>query len=126
MAASVAFCPPILAKVLGGGAAFTMYATTTWFRVDVMARDARGRRHAVAPTALARHVVPSALPFLAGSDHFRRTNGLDPLRAQLEAVARVGCVAEPLAQEIELTLVERAGALDGPETKRSARVACSR
>ncbi len=126
MAAGLAFCLPMLAKVGGGGAAFTMYATSTWFRLEVVARDADGHARVIAPTDLARRVGPSALPFLAGSDHLRRTNGVEPLRAHLADVARVACLVDPAASEIAIALVERAGAIDGPETTERATAACAR
>lgn len=126
MAAGLAFCLPMLAKVGGGGAAFTMYATSTWFRLEIVAHDAEGHARVIAPTDLARRVGPTAVPFLAGSDHLRRTNDAGALRAHLADVARVACLEDFAASEVAIALVERAGAIDGPETITRATAACAR
>ena len=107
-AITVAILP--LIGLFGGtrGFAFTMYASSVWFRVDIVATGADGRSFPIAPTALAAHVGPSAAPFFAGSDHDRRTYDVTPLRTQLPAVARLACQVERArAMTIEVTLFER-------------------
>jgi hypothetical protein len=90
------------------GLAFTMYAESVWFRIDLVAMGADGLPHTIAPTALAPHVGPSASPFFAGSDHYRRTYDVTPLRQQLEEVARLACRVEGgRAVSVEVTLFER-------------------
>ncbi len=126
MAALLVFCLPIVTTASGGGFAYTMYASSTWFRLEITAVDGRGATEAVAPSALAGRVSASAVPFLAGADHFRRTYGLEPLRDRLSDVARVACLEAPEAVSIAITLFERDGAQDAPERARTERVPCPR
>lgn len=120
-AVTVAFLP--LMSLFGStrGLAFTMFASSVWFRIDIVATDADGRRFPIAPTALAAQVGPSASPFFAGSDHDRRTYDVTPLRTQLPDVARLVCRLEgERATSVEVTLFERRhGAIR--ETKSRAR-----
>ena len=107
-AAGVVLLP--LLGLLGGtrGLAFTMYASSVWFRVDIVATDAEGRSFPIPPTALAAHVGASAAPFFAGSDHDRRTYDVTPLRTQLAEVARLACRVEGArAVAVDVTLFER-------------------
>jgi hypothetical protein len=89
------------------GARFTMYASSVEFRLEIVARDPSGGARAISPTALAARVGPSAAPFFAGSDHFRRTYGEVPLRHHLGDVARLACAEDGQAAEIEVVLFER-------------------
>lgn len=99
---------PLTGLLVGNGSlAFTMYASSVWFRLDILARGADGRARAIAPTLLAQKVTPSALPFLAGSDHFRRTYDISALRNHLGDVARLACDDD--AVRVEVTLFERSG-----------------
>lgn len=124
MAAAAAICLPIVASIFGGRVAFTMYASSTWFSLQVTATDDLGARRAIAPTDLARRVGPTARPFLAGADHPRRTYDAGLLRARLADVARLACREEPRARRVRVTLVEREGAIDGPPRTTTAEVAC--
>jgi hypothetical protein len=126
MAALGLFCLPIFVWIAGGDAAFTMYASSTWFRLELTALGRDGASRPIAPSALSRRVTRSAAPFLAGGDHFRRTYGVAALRAQLGAVARVACDEDPSAESITITLFERAASIDGPERTRTEKVACAR
>jgi hypothetical protein len=89
------------------GARFNMYAASVEFRLEIVAHDASGAARAIGPGTLAKSVTPSAAPFFAGSDHFRRTYGELPLRHQLHQVARLACTADGRAAEIDVTLFER-------------------
>lgn len=87
-----------------------MYASSCWFRIEIIARDAEGRPHEVAPTDLALRASPSARPFLAGGDHLRRTYDTAALRRHVGDLGRLACEVERgRATSIELTLVERSG-----------------
>lgn len=126
MAAAVAICLPLVARLGGGSLGFSMYASSTWFRVDVSRVDEAGQARPIAPTALAARVGPTASPFLAGSDHFRRANDVSALRSRLTDVARVGCLEDRDARTVTMTLLERAGAVDGPERTTTTTVSCPR
>lgn len=103
-----------------------MYASSCWFRLEIIARDGEGRAHEVAPTALALHASPSARPFLAGGDHFRRTYDTAALRRHVGDLGRLACVAERgRATSIAITLVERSGS-DGSLRTTRENVACPR
>jgi hypothetical protein len=106
IAAAVALLP-LLVGATGHEVGFTMYAESVDFRVEIVARDPSGGARTIGPTALAARVTPSAVPFLAGSDHFRRTYGELPLRHQLGALARLACAEDGRAAEVEVTLFER-------------------
>jgi hypothetical protein len=127
MAALGAICLPIVVRLLGGSAAYTMYAGSTWFRLEVVAFEGdTGGSRAIPPTSLAGSVTPAARPFLAGADHLRRTYDVTVLRNHLADVARVACAAEPSARSIRITLVARSASADGPERTTSEHVACAR
>ncbi len=126
VAAVFAILLPALASLGGGGLAYTMYARSVWFRLEIIGADAGGRRHAVAPSMLASKVGASAAPFFTGSDHFRRTYGVGALENHLPEVARLSCEADdrrPTA--IDVTLVLRDGAT-GPERTHTEHATCAR
>jgi hypothetical protein len=102
-----------------------MYARATWFRLEIAARDREGGDHVISPTSLARRVTGSAAPFLAGSDHLRRTYDVGILRARLVDVARLACGEVPGATSVTITLVERASLRDLPEERRVETVVCT-
>jgi hypothetical protein len=107
--ASISALLPVFPAVTGGGSlAFTMYAQSVEFRLEITARDASGRTRFIAPSALAARVPASVVPFFAGSDHFRRTYGDPPLAHRLGEVARLACVTdERRAASVEVALFER-------------------
>ena len=87
-----------------------MYASSCWFRVEIIARDADGRAYEVAPTALASHATSSARPFLAGGDHFRRTYDTSALRRHVGDLGRLACEVEKgRAVSIEIALIDGTG-----------------
>lgn len=88
-----------------------MYASSCWFRFEILARDANGRAYEIAPTDLALRATPSARAFLAGGDHFRRTYDTAALRRHVGDLGRLACQVEAgRAATIEITLFEHAGA----------------
>ncbi len=126
LAAVFAILLPALASLGGGGLAYTMYARSVWFRLEIVGVDAGGRRHAVAPSMLASRVGGSAAPFFTGSDHFRRTYGVGALESHLAEVARLSCEAdERRPAAVLVTLVMRDGA-SGPERARTEHATCAR
>jgi hypothetical protein len=103
-----------------------MYASSCWFRFEIVARDAEGRMHEVAPTDLALRASPSARPFLAGGDHFRRTYDTSALRRHVGDFGRLACELEHgRAATIDVTLVERSGG-DGALRETRETVSCAR
>jgi hypothetical protein len=100
--------PLAFAGVDGCNLGFTMYAESVEFRLEITARDASGAGRTINPAALAPHLTPSAVPFFAGSDHFRRTYGQPPLLHHLREAGRLTCAADPNhPATVEVTLVER-------------------
>jgi hypothetical protein len=98
-----------LAGILGDdGLAFSMYAASVSYRLEITATGDDGRRYAVAPTALAPRVSQSAAPFFAGADNLRRTYDVRKLRVRLSEVARLACAVEAgRARRVDVTLEER-------------------
>jgi hypothetical protein len=134
-AAAAFFCVlPLIGLASGrGGPTFSMYASSCWFRIAIIARDAEGRPYDVAPTDLARRASPSARPFLAGGDHFRRTYDTSALRRHAGDLGRAACAMERArAATITITLFERDGrdehdgrdATDGAVRETRAIVSC--
>jgi hypothetical protein len=122
---------PLAGLVGDAGLAFTMYAASVRYRLEITATDDAGRRHAIAPTALATRVSPSAAPFFAGADNLRRTYDVRRLRVRLPEVARLACAVDAgRARRVEVTLVELAGQAPGeaagaPRTTR-AEASCAK
>jgi hypothetical protein len=97
---------PLGSKVFAGGAlAYTMYAATVVYRVELAAHDDRGRSWPIAPTDLARFTGPSAAPFLFGAEKARELPQINALRAHLADVGRVAC-AHASATTVDVTLFE--------------------
>ncbi len=115
-----------LAGVLGdAGLAFTMYASSVTYRLALTGTDEEGRRHAIAPTALAMRATPSAAPFFAGADNLRRTYEVRALRVRLPEVARLACAADGgRAHRVEVLLEEHAA--DGALRTSRAEAACTK
>ncbi len=102
---------PLGSRIFGDGTfAYGMYASAVETRLEVVAIDVAGNRHALSPAELARGARPSVVPMVAGSDHFRVVPGSEGLRAALPALARHACSAvetTPSVAVVELTLFER-------------------
>jgi hypothetical protein len=84
-----------------------MYASTVEFRLDLRGTTRNGVSKWIPPTALAYHVDRSALPFVAGADHFRRTYDVAVLRRHLPDLARLACRIDDTLASADITLVER-------------------
>lgn len=118
---------PAIAIASGGeGPAFTMYAKTVEFRLDLVGHDRAGAVQRVAPTSLAALLPPSALPFVAGADHFRRTSDVGVLRRHLPDLARLACHHDETLVDVEVVLVERSDSRSDKTTTRQteARIRC--
>ena len=106
-----------------------MYASSCWFRFEIIARDTEGRAYEVAPTALASRATPSARPFLAGGDHVRRTYDTSAVRRHVGDLGRLACEVEHgRAATIEIALVERTGTSSETRETRETRetISCAR
>jgi hypothetical protein len=101
------FVVPALSRVFGSGAlAWTMYARTGEFRLEIVGQERDGRYVYVAPTALASKVAPSIDSMFAGSDHFRPYPAITLLRKHLVEVARLACDEGPFVR-VHVTLEQR-------------------
>ena len=115
-----------LAGIAGdAGTAFTMYATSVRYRLEIVATGDDGRRHFVAPTSLATRMSPSAAPFFAGADNLRRTYDVRKIRVRLPDVARVACAVDGAARRVEVTLEEHSAGSAEPRITR-AEVTCAK
>ncbi len=104
---SALFVVPIVSRVWGSGAlAWTMYARTGEFRMEIVSQRTDGRYVYVAPTALASKVAPSIESMFAGSDHFRPYPSIALLREHLSEVARLACDEGPFTR-VRITLEQR-------------------
>jgi hypothetical protein len=108
----------------GGGSPFSMYAHTIEFRLEIVGRTKNGTPKWVAPSSLASSLLPSARPFVAGSDHFRRAGDVGVLRRHLEDLARLSCQLDDTLAEVDVTLFERADAA-APSTEKTAHIRCA-
>ena len=116
---------PVLGHLGDGGLAFTMYATTERYRLEIVTEQRDGTRVAIAPTLLARRVAPAAQPFFAGADNLRRTTDVRVLRARLHEVAVLACLdAGEGARAVTVSLFEEP-TRDAPRTTR-AEASCAR
>src|SRR5581483_3190898 len=89
-----------------GTLAWTMYARTDEFRLEIVGKERDGRYVYVAPTALASKVAPSIESMFAGSDHFRPYPSIALLRRHLDEVARLACDEGPFVS-VRVTLEQR-------------------
>jgi len=116
---------PLASRVEGARTfAWTMFAASGEYRIEIVEIDDEGRARSMNPTALAEHAAPSAVRVLGGADHWRRGASVATLRTHLDDLAAYAC-DESHAATIEVTLRERAH--DGAaERATTARRACRR
>lgn len=88
-----------------GGLAYTMYARTLSYRLEVTALGAGGERHPVELSRVAGAVSSPAAVFIANADAFHTAATIDALRDHLVDVARAACRSVP-AEAIAITLYE--------------------
>ncbi len=118
----VCFALPLGSKLVADGAlAYTMYAGTVVYRVEIVAHDGGGRSLPIAPTGLARFTGPFAAPFLFDAERPRAFPQINALRAHLAEVGGVAC-AHTKATTVDVTLFEGADA--STLTARTASVVC--
>jgi len=114
-----------------GRFAYTMYASTITYRLEIARLDEGGSRHPIDPSEVAGGVSSPAAPFLAGAGDLRTVAQIDALRAHLGDVARAACGGRA-GGAIEITLYERSLPLTSsafssePEAIRTDRVTCPR
>ena len=65
-----------------GWLAWTMFATSSTYRIAVRVTDAAGATHVVNPTELARFAQGDSATYLSGADHFRHAPVASSLRAK--------------------------------------------
>ena len=115
---------PLGSKVFAGGAlAYTMYAATVTYRLEIVAHDERGQSLPIWPSDLAPFTGPFAAPFLFGAEKLRELPQINALRAQLADVGRVAC-SHASATRVDVSLFEGADAT--ALTARTASVVCDR
>jgi len=118
------FIVPMISRLWGSGTlAWTMYARTGEFRLEIVGKERDGRYVYVAPTALASKVAPSIESMFAGSDHFRPYPSIALLRRHLDEVARLACDEGPFVS-VRVTLEQRDDE-SSPVRATSAESACS-
>ena len=135
LAVLVCLVTPLASWVVDGRGrfAFTMYAATITYRVEITQVDPAGRRTPLDPTDVAAEVSSFAAPYLVGMSAFRTVSQVDALRAHLGDVARAACRARD-GSTLEVVLFERPAprssepleSESGPTTRTSERVACPR
>ena len=88
--------------------AWTMFAGTEAYQLDIVAFDGRGGAQAINPTELAATAAPHLAVYLAGADHFRTGSALVAvLRAHVDDLAAHVCDTAVGARSVEVALRER-------------------
>ena len=123
--AFVALPGAALALGNGGGPTFSMYASSVEFRLDLVGHARGGGTMVVAPSLLAHALPPSARPFVAGAEHFRRAGDVTVLRRHLGDLGRLACRQEESLAAVDITLVERSERSAGASKKTAVRVRCA-
>lgn len=119
---AILFVVPLASRLLGDGSlGWTMYASTSEWRLRVTVTERDGTSHLVAPTGLAEGASPELQAALAGSETFHR-NCPVALRSHLRDVVDRVCATRDVAR-VEIDLDER-GAF-GERTTHAER-ACGR
>ena len=114
---------PIASRVFGAGYfSWTMYSGYGEYQIDIRVKDAAGRVHTVAPTALAEASSEATADLLTGADHFRRGPSLALLRDHLGDVAMLACRARG-GVEADVVLHERTDE-SSPERATTAHATC--
>jgi hypothetical protein len=115
-----------------GRLAFTMYAASVDYRLEVAWLDGHGLRRPFDPADIAKDVSSSAALFLVGSDAYRTVAQIDALRVHLRDIGRAACRSGG-GSVIEITLYERplplasgTGEVDSATTQTSERIPCPR
>jgi hypothetical protein len=106
-----------------GWLAWTMFATSSTYRIAVRVTDGAGVSHVVNPTELARFAQGDAATYLSGADHFRHAPVASTLRRNLHGIAHLGCRTVQDARAAWIRLEARA-TLDSPVEASEAMVTC--
>ncbi len=106
-----------------GALAYTMFAATVTYRLEIHGHAADGRALSIAPTDLAPFAGPFAAPFLFGAAEPRELPQIAALRAHLGDVGRLAC-AHSSATRVDVLLFEGANAAN--EVSRTASVDCEK
>lgn len=97
---------PLASWLDHGSLAYTMFASATWYRMEIVAVYADGSRVVIAPSDMAAQVKARDVGYFAGADHFRRVPTVTALRAHLHDIARLAC-SPTHPRRVEVTLFER-------------------
>jgi hypothetical protein len=106
-----------------GWLAWTMFATSSTYRILVRVTDGAGATHVVNPTELARFAQGDSATYLSGADHFRHAPVASSLRRNLHGIASLGCRTVQNARATWIRLEARA-TLDSPVEASEAMVTC--
>ena len=116
---------PAYSRLTGaGGLAWTMFARSAAFRLELRAVDGEGNTHVLHPAELARKVEPSLRFYLLGADRFHTWPVGPTFLRHLPELAKLGCDVGDY-RTVELTLMQRS-TLDAPLRVTHARAACPR
>jgi hypothetical protein len=97
---------PLGSRLFGDGLiGYTMYSSTSEFRLDVVVTERNGATHPIAPTGLAEGARPHLASAHAGAESFHRTQSA-PLRNHLREVGVRVCETRDVAT-VALDLHER-------------------
>lgn len=120
------FVVPALSWVDGSGRlAYGMFADVVWYRIELVAQDARGVAFAISPTELALQVRGTGAALFAGADRFHLGVRSHTAHDRLEDIARFACEVRADAREVTVTLSERRRPEGAIETRSATRV-CAR
>ncbi len=106
-----------------GWLAWTMFATSSTYRIGVRVTDDAGVAHVVNPTELARFARGDAATYLSGADHFRHAPVASSLRRNLPGIAHLGCRTVQNARATWIRLESRV-TLDSPVEVSEAMATC--
>jgi hypothetical protein len=107
-----------------GWLAWTMFATSSTYRIFVRVTDGAGITRVVNPTELARFAQGDAATYLSGADHFRHAPVASSLKRNLNGIATLACRIAPSARGAWIRLETRA-TLDSPVEASEAVVTCN-
>jgi hypothetical protein len=105
-----------------GSLAWTMYGSSSSYRLELAELSASGARRSIAPLELVRFVGPDEAPLLVGAEQFRMVASRG-LRLRLADVARLTCRLATPGATVEATLWTKRS-LEAEPAKRLERAAC--
>lgn len=107
-----------------GWLAWTMFATSSTYRIAVRVTDHEGAIRVVNPTELARFARGDSATYLSGADHFRHAPVGPSLQRNLSGIAALACRARRDARDAWIRVETRAK-LDSPVEASEVTVTCN-